>query len=242
MKSLAIALIPLLAAGALAADRDKGPGLSGIRQDNALVYAARDFDAVSLAGAARVVVHTGGAYSVRAEGPADAFVNFRVSRSGRTLEVGRRYEGRGENPLELRIVVHVTLPVLAAASVGGSGSIAADRAGGARFTGSVGGSGALRIGQLDARTAELSLGGSGEIAAAGTIGALKASVGGSGRIVAPSLRVARASVSVGGSGSVRAAVAGSADVSMAGSGTVDLGPQARCSVSKVGSGTVRCGG
>jgi hypothetical protein len=242
MKSLALALIPLAAAGALAADRDRGPGLAGQRQGEALVYPARNFDAVSLAGASQVVVHTGGAFAVRAEVPAEAFGNFRVAVKGRTLEVGRRYEGRRDYPLESRIVVHVTLPVLTAASVAGSGRIDADRAGGARFSGNVGGSGALRIGQLDARTAELSLGGSGEIAAAGTIGALKASVGGSGRIVAPALRASQASVSIGGSGSVRVAVAGKADVLMAGSGSVDLGPQARCSITKVGSGTVRCGG
>ncbi len=242
MKSLALALIPLLAAGAAAADRDRGPGLPGQRQGNALVYAARDFDAVSLAGAARVIVHAGPGFAVRAEGPAEAFRNFRVALKGRTLEIGRRYDGNGENNLEQRIVVHVTLPRLAAASVGGSGSIDADRAGGPRFTGAVGGSGALHIARLDAGDAELSLGGSGEITAAGNVGALQANVGGSGRIVAPGLRATGATVSVGGSGSVRAAVAGSAKVSMAGSGSVDLGLQARCQVSKVGSGSVRCGG
>lgn len=242
MKSLALALIPLAAAGAIAADRDRGPGLPGQRDGNALVYAARGFDTVSLGGGARVLVQTGPAFSVRAEGPAEAFANFRVAVKDGTLEIGRRYEGRSQYELEDRIVVHVTLPALTAASVGGSGSILADRAGGARFAGAVGGSGSLRIARLDARQAEFSLGGSGDIAAAGTVGALKASVGGSGRIAAPNLRATSAEVSIGGSGSVRALVAGPASVSMAGSGAVDLGPQARCSVSKIGSGTVRCGG
>ncbi|USU11029.1 DUF2807 domain-containing protein [Sphingomonadaceae bacterium OTU29THOMA1] len=241
MKYLALALIPLAAAGAFAAERDKGPGLPGQRDGNALVYAARGFDTVSLGGAARVLVHTGPAFSVRAEGPAGAFANFRVAVKDRTLEVGRRYEGRSQYKLEDRIVVHVTLPALAGASVGGSGSVTADRAGGARFAGAVGGSGSLRIARLDAQKAELSIGGSGEIAAAGNVRALEANVGGSGRIVAPGLRATSAEVSVGGSGSVRALVAGPAEVSMAGSGTVDLGPQARCEVSKIGSGTVRCG-
>jgi hypothetical protein len=241
MKSLAFVLIPLAAAGALAADRDRGPGIAGQRQGDELVYQARDFDTVSLAGGARVLVHTGPGFAIRAEGPAEAFDNFRVALKGRTLEVGRRYDGR-DNPLERRIVVHVTLPALAAASIGGSGSIDADRIGGPRFSGSVGGSGSLRIARIDTQTAEFSVGGSGDIAAAGAVGALKASVGGSGSIAAPNLRATRADVSIGGSGSVRAAVSGDASVSIAGSGTVDLGPQAHCRVSKVGSGKVRCGG
>ncbi len=242
MKYLALAMIPLAAAGAIAAERDRGPGLPGQRQGDALVYPAQGFDTVSLGGGARVVVRTGSAFAVRAEGPAAAFDNFRVAQRGRTLEIGRRYDNRGDRALDNRITVHVTLPALVAASVGGSGSIDADRAGGAGFSGSVGGSGALHIGRLDAQRAQLSLGGSGEITAAGNVGALSASVGGSGRLAAPNLRAARADVSIGGSGSIRAAVAGRASVSMAGSGTVDLGPQARCRVSKVGSGTVRCGG
>ncbi|MCP3734155.1 DUF2807 domain-containing protein [Sphingomonas sp. RP10(2022)] len=241
MKLLALALIPLAATGAFAGERDRGPGLPGQRQGNALVYAARDFDSVSLGGAARVIVRAGPVFAVRAEGPAEAFANFRVAREGRTLQVGRRYEGRSEMPLERRITVYVTLPALAAASVGGSGSIDADRGGGERFSGAVGGSGRLRVARLDTPTAELSVGGSGDIAAAGTVGALKANVGGSGSIAAPGLRASRAEVSIGGSGSVRAMVAGPADVSIAGSGSVDLGAQARCRVSKVGSGTARCG-
>ena len=242
MKLLALALIPLVATGALAAERDRGPGITGQRQGNALVYAARDFDSVSVAGAPRMIVHTGSNFAVSAEGPTEAFGNFRVVVEGRTLKVGQRYEGRRSTAADARLVVHVTMPALTAASVGGSGSIDADRAAGSRFAGSVGGSGMLRIAQLDAQAADLSVGGSGEIRAAGTVGMLKASIGGSGDIDAPALRVARADVSIGGSGSIRTAVSGDARVSLAGSGSVDLGPKARCRVSKVGSGKVQCGG
>ena len=242
MKYLALALIPLAAAGVSAGERDLGPGIVGQRQGAGFVYPTRDFDAVRLGGAARVVVHTGGAYSVRAEGPAAAFSIFRIARDGSSLTIGRRYQGQGDDRLEQKIVVHVTMPALHAASVGGSGSIVADRAGGERFSAGVGGSGSLRIDALDARTAELSVGGSGSVSAAGSVGTLKASVGGSGTIAAAGLRASSANVSIGGSGNVRASVTGAAQVSMAGSGSVDLGPQARCNVSKVGSGTVRCGG
>lgn len=242
MKRLVLALIPLAAAGAFAAERDRGPGIPGQRQGDAMVYTVRDFDAVRLAGAPRMIVRAGPRFSVSAEGPAAAFANFRVVLDGRTLTVGQRYDGRPATAADSRLVVHVTLPALSAASVGGSGSIDADRAGGPRFAGAVGGSGTLRIARLDAQDAELSVGGSGAIAAAGAVGTLKARIGGSGSIAAPDLRVTRADVSIGGSGSIRAAVSGEASVSMAGSGSVDLGPQAHCRVSKAGSGRVRCGG
>lgn len=247
MKPIALVLIPLvataaLATAAIAGERDRGPGLPGQRQGNTLVYAARGFDAVTLAGSARMIVRTGPQFAVSAEGPAEAFANFRVVQEGRTLKVGQRYEGRRWIPADGKLIVRVTLPALTAASVGGSGSIDVDRVGGDRFAGSVGGSGDLRIARLDARDADLSIGGSGGIVAAGSVRVLDAKVGGSGSIDAAALRAERASVAIGGSGSVRAAVAGAADVSVAGSGSVDLGPQARCRISKVGSGRVRCGG
>ena len=241
MNYLALALIPLAATAAIAAERDHGPGIAGQRQGEAMVYPVRNFDAIRLGGSERVVVHIGNGYSVRAEGPAAAFVNFRIARDGSALVVGRRYDERESSAMERQIVVHVTMPALRAASVGGSGSLNADRAGGDRFSAGVGGSGSLRIDALDARTAEFNVGGSGMISAAGTVGTLEANVGGSGGIAATGLRASNAQVSVGGSGTVRATVSGPAQVSMAGSGMVDLGPQARCTVSKVGGGRVRCG-
>lgn len=247
MTYLALALIAVAASAAsaaptAAADRDRGPGIAGQRQGAAMVYAVRDFDAIRLGGAERVIVHIGNGYSVRAEGPAAAFANFRIARDGSALFVGRRYDERESGAMERQIVVHVTMPALRAASVGGSGSLTADRAGGDRFAAAVGGSGSVRIDALDARSAQFNVGGSGTITAAGTVGDLEVNVGGSGDIAAAGLRATSAKVSVGGSGTVRAQVNGPARVSMAGSGSVDLGPQARCTVSKVGSGRVRCGG
>lgn len=242
-----IRVVPLLLAialpltGAAAAERDRGPGIAGQRQGAMIVYPVRDFDAVTLGGAATVDVRVGSAWSVRAEGPAEAFANLRIVRNGRSLEIGRRYEGGRYAELDKRITVHVTMPALTALTLGGSGRLSADQAGGGDFAANVGGSGSLEIGRLKARVAEFNLGGSGSIAVAGQVGQLEVSLGGSGRVVAPALRSNSAVISMGGSGSVRTTVAGTAQVSMAGSGSVDLGPNARCTVSKIGSGTVRCG-
>lgn len=239
---LAPLLVAFVATAAPAGERDRGPGVPGQRQGSAIVYAVGDFDAVTLAGAARVVVRSGPRFAVSAQGPAAAFANFRVVKDGHTLLVGQRYDGRPSTPVDRELTVSITMPALAAASVGGSGSLDADRAGGPRFAGAVGGSGRLRVARLDVDTASFSVGGSGGIAAGGTAASLDAKVGGSGGIDAPDLRVRRATVAVGGSGHVRASVTGPATVSIAGSGDVDLGPGARCQVSRVGSGRARCGG
>ena len=59
MNYLALALIPLAATAAIAAERDRGPGIAGQRQGEAMVYPVRDFDAIRLGGSERVVVHIG---------------------------------------------------------------------------------------------------------------------------------------------------------------------------------------
>lgn len=239
--TLLLAALPLLGTAALAADRDRGPGIPAQRQGGALVYPVRGFDAVALGGAETVEVRTGGDWSVRAEGPAEAFANFRIAQHDGTLEIGRRYEGRPSTPAERRITVRITMPRVSALSLGGSGRLAVDRVAGESLKADLGGSGSVDIGQMRVDRAAISLGGSGSVRAAGTARQLDISMGGSGDVQASALHASRAEVSMAGSGSIRAAVDGPAKVSMVGSGVVDLGAGARCDVSKMGSGTVRCG-
>ncbi|MEO5867844.1 MAG: DUF2807 domain-containing protein [Sphingomonas sp.] len=241
MKTIALFLLPA-AALTVAATRDLGPGIPGMRQGNALVYQVDGFDTVALGGPATVDVHVGPGFSVRAEGPAAAFANFRVFREGGTLRLGRRYEDDdGHNDLDRQIVVHVTLPRLNSVSLGGSGAMNIDRVRAERFQASLGGSGTMTLGALDVGQATISIGGSGRVSAAGHAKALETSIGGSGSLAAPALHAESATVSIAGSGSVRAAVDGSAHVTMVGSGGADLGPRSRCSITRIGHGTVRCG-
>lgn len=244
MRRAALAFMPLLPAlVAAAGDVDRGPGIAPQPRGGAMVYPVDRFDTVGLGTAATVAVRVGPAWSVQVTGPAAAFANLRITRDGRSLEIGRRYrDRRGDPALERQLRVAVTMPRIAAAAVGGSGRMMIDRVAGDRFEAAVGGSGDLALGEVTARTLRVSVGGSGGVAARGRVEALTVSVGGSGRVDAPALRAARADVSLGGSGSVRADVAGPAQVSVAGSGEVDLGPAARCTTSRVGSGRVRCGG
>jgi hypothetical protein len=241
-KTLPLFLLPA-AALTVGATRDMGPGIAGVRNGDTVTYHVDGFDAVALGGAATVDVRVGPAYSVRAEGPAAAFANFRVAREGDTLQLGRRYQGDDRREeLDKQITIHVTLPRLAAASLGGSGAMRVDRVRTERFRASLGGSGSLALGTLDVGQATVSIGGTGEVSAAGHARSLEVSVGGSGKLAGHDLRADTATVSVAGSGSVRTAVNGPAHISMAGGGDVDLGPGAHCTTSRIGHGTVHCGG
>lgn len=244
MRLLPLMLIPTLFLTAAAAPdgRDRGPGVVGQREGDALVYRVAGFDQVSVGTAGTVDVRVGPAFSIRISGPAEALANLRVIRVERGLDIGRRWEGRQWTAADKKVRIAITLPRLAEFTLGGSGEARIDQVSGAAFESAVGGSGTLTIGNVAVRKAEFALGGSGNIAAAGATDDLTVSIGGSGQFRGQRLRVRGASVSVGGSGGVVAAVDGQAHVSIAGSGSVDLGPRARCSISKVGSGRVRCGG
>lgn len=240
-------LFPLLAAAlvttaaAPADQRDRGPGIAGERRGDAVAYRADGFTAVAFGLPGQVEVRVGPAWSVRAQGPAAAFANVRVVRNGDDLEIGHRYSGR-EDAAERQLHFVVTLPRLAAASLGGSGAMAVDRVRGTAFDASLGGSGSMTLGTIEVARATVSIGGSGNVVARGSAGSLTVNLGGSGSLRGPGLRAAGARISTAGSGSVELAVDGPAQVSTVGSGKVNLGPRARCSVTRMGSATVRCGG
>ncbi|MDR6789016.1 hypothetical protein J2Y58_002385 [Sphingomonas sp. BE138] len=228
-----LALVPLMACGA-GDDADAAPaqGTGSTRS-----YDLRDFTAVQLAGSDDVDVRVGGDFSVRAEGDPAILDKLRISKKGDRLIVSRDWTtARGEAR------IHVTLPVLTAVALNGSGDLSVDRVRTQRFEAALAGSGDLRLAQVEAGDLSLSIAGSGDIAAAGAAQTLRVSIAGSGDLSAGSLVATRAEVRVAGSGDVRATVRGPATVSSVGSGDVDLGPDARCTVRKAGSGEVRCGG
>jgi hypothetical protein len=201
------------------------------------------FDQVSLGGPHDVVVTVGGAPSVRAEGNAEVLDRLDIRVEGGNLKIGLKRGnwslGFQERP---RVVVHVTVPSLAGASIGGSGDMHIDKVQGDRFSASIGGSGDMEIGSLQAGQADFSIAGSGGIEAAGKVRKASFSIAGSGDIDAERLESGTASVSVVGSGDVHARVMESAEISLVGSGDVSIDGTAKCKVSKMGSGDVRCGG
>lgn len=225
--------LPLAACGANAADSAASPGDGPVRS-----YAARGFTGVELRSSDSVDVRTGGEFSVRAEGAPrdlDALairVVDGVLRVDRKTRMWSATSSRG-------VRVHVVMPHLSQASVGGSGQLRVDRVNGP-IKAAIGGSGALDLGSVNGPSAEFAIGGSGRLTAAGNVGMLKVAIGGSGDVDAKQLRARGANISVAGSGGVNAVVAGDAQVSIVGSGDVVLTGGARCHVSRAGSGEARC--
>jgi hypothetical protein len=209
-------------------------------------YGLSGFEAVSLGGPHDVIVSVGQAHSVRAEGPADTLENLRIGVENGSLKIDTNRSnglsiGFGRTNRQ-KATIHVTMPAIRAAAIGGSGDIRIDRAQGPRFTASIGGSGDIDIASLQVDEASFSIAGSGGIRAAGRANRSKVSIAGSGDVNVSGLETRTASVSIAGSGDVRARAMETAKVSIVGSGDVSISGPAKCSVSKMGSGNVRCTG
>jgi hypothetical protein len=205
-------------------------------------FAVKDFTGVSLQGSDDVKIVEGAAFSLIAKGPADVIDDLRLEMRGDTLEIGRKdrkgWSWGHDDPLDITI----TMPVLAKASIDGSGDMNVARAKSAKVEALIAGSGDLTIARVEAETLALSIAGSGDLKVDG--GSVKSghySVAGSGAINATGVSLADADIVVAGSGDIAATVTGDAKVSAVGSGDISVGGGARCETSKMGSGDVKCG-
>ena len=226
--------------GADARENEGGGGRTASRD-----FQVGSFEKVALRGSHDVIVTVGGAPSVRAEGDADAIDRLEISVEDGELRIGtERHSGWsfGGKRDRHKVVIHVTVPALAGASLAGSGDIRIDKVEGDRFAGSIAGSGDLDIAAVRVGRADFSIAGSGGITAKGAADSSNISIAGSGSIDAGGLVAKTAKVSVAGSGDVRANATETADVSVMGSGDVTMSGSARCKVSKMGSGNVSCPG
>lgn len=230
MLSRALSL-PLIAVAALAAL----PASAAERS-----FTVGSFDRVSVAGASTVTVSTGKAISVRASGDDAALDQLDIRVENGTLIIGTK-KRFGMSWSSGKSSVFVTVPMVRAADVAGSGNVSVDRIEVPEFTSSVAGSGNLRLPKVVATKSRFSVAGSGTVEAAGTSTDVRASVAGSGDLLIAGLKSSTLSASVSGSGNVDAFATSSASVSVAGSGDVRVRGGAKCSISKSGSGSVDCG-
>ncbi|HEY5723674.1 MAG TPA: head GIN domain-containing protein [Allosphingosinicella sp.] len=210
-------------------------------------YQVEDFQKIALRGPHDVIVTVGGAASVRAEGSAEAMEKLEIRvENGRLIVGGKRKRKDGgwfnHSTGKDKVVVTVTVPSLAAASVEGSGDIRIDKVQGDEFEGEIAGSGDLEIGDVRVKRTEFSIAGSGGIRAKGATDSAEVSIAGSGDVDVSALQAKTAEISIAGSGGVRANASETADVSIMGSGDVTMTGSAKCSISKMGSGNVTCGG
>lgn len=206
-------------------------------------FQVASFDAIALGGHHNVIVTVGPAASVRAEGDEGELERLEIRNDGNRLWIGtkegsRWVSGGDRSP----VTVHVTVPALAKAAIGGSGNMRIDTVQGGSFEGAIGGSGDMEIAALQVEQAGFNVAGSGNIRTTGQANSLSVNVAGSGDLDLGALRARTANISVVGSGNVAVNASESAEVSIMGSGDVTVAGGARCSVNKMGSGEVNCGG
>ncbi len=234
----ALVVVPLAACSATYGDDGK-PGIAPTGQGGERHYAVSGFDKVALGAAGDVTVRTGQAFGLTVTGEPGQLDTLKVTRDGSTLTLGHKAGTHWSGSGKIHWVV--TMPRIAGADIGGSGSIRIDRAEGQDFHGNIGGSGDLSVAGLKVDRAVFAIGGSGNIDAAGQARAIDLSIGGSGKLRALPVTADTAKVTIAGAGDVAATVKTHADVTIVGSGNVEIAGGAKCSVTKMGAGTVRCG-
>ncbi|HEX8300789.1 head GIN domain-containing protein [Sphingomonas sp.] len=239
MRLLMIALLPLAAGACQSKWEKEGASIPASGPGVTRTYAAAGFTGVELRGSDDVDVKMGSAFSVTAEGDPKTLDQLEIQVINGTLRIGRKDHKGQWFGHDRGAKVHVVMPKLSSASLGGSGELTVERAEG-DVSAAVSGSGNLIIGELRGGTSTLSVAGSGDLNATGTTEKLAASIAGSGDINAGGLTANSAEISVAGSGNMHGLVKGSASVSIVGSGDVELIGGAKCSVSSVGSGEARC--
>ena len=239
-KSIAAALIAVAAAtSACGQNRSENGGPTVARN-----YKVGSFDQIEVGGPFNVEVRTGASPSVSARGPQKMLEHMVVEvRDGKLVIRPERQKGMFQSGWHFRdtVEVTVTVPMLRAAAIGGSGDIKINEVKGEAFDGSVAGSGSLDVGTLDVQSLKLAVAGSGAAQArAGRAQSASFEIAGSGDIDAKGVQAQTADVSIAGSGNVAANATNTASVSIVGSGDVDVSGGAKCSVSKAGSGDVHC--
>jgi hypothetical protein len=226
MRRLMLAVLLLSSAPAFAAERS---------------FPNTGFDKVDLAAAAKVDVHTGGRFAVRAEGNPKwlDLLNIRVVQG--TLVIGWTREHinmNGHDPLHIQI----TMPRISGATLSGAGTILVDRAESPDFNATIRGAGTIDLLALHTDRARFEMGGAGKITAAGSAGSVEARVRGFGAIEIAGLAARAGRFDMSGTGSIKARVDGPADATMNGVGSIDVAGNPRCTVHKSGLGSIHCGG
>ena len=238
---LAVALVSALVLAACnAADAQRGDEAEGGRANGQRSFQVAAFDSVSLGGHHNVIITVGAAPSVRAEGSERELNDLEITNRGNELHIGTKernnWSGRRDP-----VTIHITVPALAKAAIGGSGDIRIDNVQGQRFAAAIGGSGNIDIASIRVAEGRFSVAGSGNIrAGSGQAQSTNVSIAGSGDVDLRSVESRNAEISIVGSGDVRLRASEAASVSIMGSGDVTVAGQARCTISKMGSGDVHC--
>ncbi len=228
-------MIRFVAAAVLAAAAAAAPVAAADRN-----FPVTDFSGIDLGGSPDVTVVTGRTASVRASGSTEALDRLEIGVAGGTLKIGTKHGLDWSWRDHGRVTIAVTVPMLRAVDVSGSGDVVVDRVKSHDFTAAIAGSGSLRVVALDADMTNFSIAGSGSVTAAGRCSAGSAKIRGSGDLRLSGLKCTTLSASIAGSGSIDAYATQTATLATMGSGDIRVAGGARCTVSTAGSGKAVC--
>ena len=236
--TLAAAAVVLSPAPALAGwSFGKSEQVQGSGRVKAETRQVSGFKGLALGLPGQVEVRTGSSEGLSIETDDNLLPLIETVVEGRTLEI-RNKKGVNIKPRSLKIVVQTR--GLESLSLGGSGSIAADRVAGSRMQFDIGGSGRVTVGRLEGESIGVNLGCSGDLKVnEGSARSVSANIGGSGNVDLARVRVDRASVTVAGSGDVTLWVRDSLSTTVAGSGDINYYGDPQVSKTTLGSGGPR---
>ncbi len=198
------------------------------------------FTKVEAVGPDNIVFVTGDAFSIKAEGDADAVAKLRYAMDNGTIIIGRE-KGKWWGNDSRSVTVTITAPTLTAASLVGTGNFTADRMAGDSISVELAGSGDATIRDVTGKSFKGELAGTGDVSLAGKVERAEFSVAGTGDIDATKLASVDAKVSVAGTGDVRLSATATVDASIAGTGDISVTGGAKCKSSSIGSGKINCG-
>jgi Putative auto-transporter adhesin, head GIN domain len=244
MKLSVLYLLPLAALALSACDMDVNAEDKRLTSDGKAISTSAattgSFTKIEAVGPDNIIFVTGDAFSIKAEGDADAITKLRYAMDNGTIIIGRE-KGKWWGDGSTSVTVTVTAPTLAEASLAGSGDFTADRMTGDKVKVELAGSGNAKVADVTAKSFESDLAGTGDIMVAGKVERAEFGVAGTGDVDASKLASVDAEVSIAGTGDVKVNATGTVDASIAGTGDISVTGGAKCKSSSIGSGKINCG-
>ena len=226
MRTVALAALLLLAAPALAAERN---------------YSVTSFDRIRIDGPYQVTLKTNVAPFARASGSQGALDGVSVKVEGRTLIVRATpggswggYPGASRGPATITVGTHELRTVW----INGAGALFIDKVKGMSFDASIQGAGVMRVVAVDVDLVKIGMSGAGSTRLAGRAAKLTANISGTSTLDAEMLAAKDAVIGAEGPVQVRASVGNTAKVNALGLASVVVGGGAACEVKAQGSASV----
>ena len=195
------------------------------------------FSGVAMALAGKVEVRRGERDGVTVEADDNLLPLIETVVEDGTLKIR---EKRGANLRTRNLKVFVQARELDRLSLGGSGTIEADRVNGARVQFDIGGAGSIKVGKVEGERIVAAIGGQGDLKAdEGNARTVSISIGGQGKVDLARVHTDSANVTVAGMGNATLWVRDSLSLTIAGAGDIGYYGDPQVSKSVLGSGEVR---